>query len=188
MFNFPVIAIELFTYMYTKHLEALMLFPPIYISYFICLIVQIICYFIFFDYLKLGVLGCGISQFIAMLSYGSSIFGYMNYYSILPEENFWSFSGIFTNFGETLRISLLSMVTYCGEIMSMSISNLFGSRLSHIFYAKHLICVSLSLLNEAINYGMSNSCCMLVSNYLELKSPTNLRTVIKKLFYVTLIF
>ncbi len=137
MYSFPVMVLEFLTYMYTKHLESLMLFPPIYVSYFICLIVQIIPYFIFFDYLKLEILGCGISQFIAMLSFGSSIFGYMNYYSIMPEENFWSFSGIFTNFGETLRISLLSMVTYCGEIMSMSISSLFASRLSTVVYAKH---------------------------------------------------
>ncbi len=62
----------------------------------------------------------------------------------------------------------------------MSISSLFASRLSPVVYAKHLVGVSLSLLNEAVNYGMANSCCILVSNYLELKSPTDVRTVIKK--------
>jgi len=98
IFNFPVMVLEFLTSMYSKHLEALMLFHPFNVSDFICLIIQIICYFIFFDYLKLEILGCGISQFIAMLSFGSSIFGYLNYYSIMPEENFWSFSSIFTNF------------------------------------------------------------------------------------------
>jgi len=164
-----------------------MIFTPIYVSCASAVLIQIACYFLLFQYLNLGVLGTGICSFISNLSYLITTFSYMKYYSILPEENFWSFSGIIPNFFKFFKISVLSMVIYCAEIMSLAISNFSASRLNPVLYAKHLIGVNLGFVNESLNYGITNASCMLVSNYLELKSVYNVRLVLKKLFYAALI-
>jgi MATE family multidrug resistance protein len=185
LYTMPSVFLDLNFEIYAKYAEAQQVYKPIMISFvFACICHPLSCWMLIskFEMEELGAaLASNITQFLKI----GSIFIYFIFFNPYPDSHKCFNTEMFkkSHIWPTLKVSLLSMITFYAENLGVCISNLISNSLNEISYAKVVVLLNINLINYSISYAFLNTISNLVGNFIGENSPKKIKKLLKMLAY-----
>jgi Na+-driven multidrug efflux pump len=184
IYTLPQIFLESQSDILIKYSESHMYYTPVLVSIILSGTTHLLGSFLLISHYNLGVVG---SALATNLTYSVKLIYLLIHLRFLNpyQESFrWYDKSFFEDFGSTLKLSLITMISAFSQYNFTTISQIVANKTSKISYAKHIVLYNITSIFFSITYGNMSTICILVSNYIGKNSVKNIK---KSIYYLAII-